>query len=145
MKKSVNIGLCLIPLVFGFLFASAMFYLAVNVTEYSREHYQAKMREKKINFNVLRNDGTTKTRPKPGKTWRETIEDYEFQILVIALPLLVFGLGLASITVGTLPERNPLGLSDLMRRGVLAMACLMVISPAILLLYIWTLRIGLIG
>ncbi len=159
-KNNFSSWLCLIPLAVGFLFAALMFYFAVISTENARRHYQAKKMQESIQGISKINgmpqmprfpgDKSTPTptpipTPKPEKDWRKKIGDYEVGHPMMALPALIFGLWLASIAFGTLPARNPLGLSDLTRRCLLAMICSFVLSPAILILYIWALRIGLIG
>ncbi len=156
-KNNSGFWLCLIPLFVGFLFAALMFYFAIISTENARRHYQAKKLLENIQgivqpINIPKPswDKTTPTptptpTPKPEKDWRKKIRDYEISSPMLAVPVLIFGLYLAFITVGTLPARNPFGLSDLLRRSVLAMACSFLISPALLLLYLWALRIGLIG
>ncbi|MCY7347812.1 MAG: hypothetical protein LH614_16560 [Pyrinomonadaceae bacterium] len=156
-KNDFSFWLCLIPLAVGFLFAALMLFLAVISTENSRRHYQAKRLLENIQGIVQPIiipkpswDKTTPTptptpTPKPKKDWRKKIGDYEIGAPMLAVPALIFGLYLAFVTVGTLPARNPLGLSGLMRRSILAMACSFLISPALLLLYLWALRMGLIG
>jgi len=160
MKKETNVWLCLIPLFIGFLFAALMFYFAFISTENARRHYQAKRLEKSIQGISQQSampkmpDFTNSKRtpiptpiptPKPEKDWRKNVGDYEIGSPMLALPALIFGLWLASIAFGTLPARKPLGLSDLTRCSLLVMICSFVISPALLLLYLWALRIGWIG
>ena len=153
-KKETNIWLCLIPLFVGFLFAAMMFYFAFISTENASRHYQAKRLEKSIQgisqqsampkMPDFMNSKSTPTptptpMPKPERDWRKKVGDYEIGTPMLALPALIFGLWLASIAFGTLPARNPLGLSDLTRRSLLVTICSFVISPALLLLYLWAL------
>jgi len=139
-------------------FRALMFYFAFISTENARRHYQAKKLEKSIqgisqqsampkmpDFTNSKRTPTPTPMPKPEKDWRKNVGDYEIGSPMLALPALIFGLWLASIAFGTLPARNPLGLSDLTRRSILAMTCSFVISPALLILYIWALRMGFIG
>jgi len=159
-KTNFSSWICLIPLGIGFLFAALMFYFAVISTEKARNHYQAKKLQESIQgisqINVMPKmpafpgDKSTPTptpvpTPKPEKDWRKKLGDYEIGSPMLALPFLLFGLWLASVAFGTLPARNPFGLSDLLRRSILLMVCSFVISPALLLLYLWALRIGWIG
>lgn len=121
-----------------------MISFAVSLTESSRNHYQEKQRWSKVDFSFIKvGENSPTQQPKRGKTWGETFDFYEIQILIIALPLIVFGLGLTRVTLGTLPERNPLGLTGFARRGFLGTICLIILSTGIFLLYIWTLRVGL--
>jgi hypothetical protein len=144
--KKIHAGdfIGLIPFAFGLVFAAGMIFLAVNLTENSREHYQTKKQWSKVDFSSITISGKSQAqKPKRERTWSETFKFYEIQILIIALPLIITGLGLMSVTLGTLPERNPLGLTDLARRGFLGMVCLILLSTGIFLIYIWTLRVGL--
>lgn len=133
----------LIALIFGLVFAAGMFFLAVSLTEKSRDHYQKKLQLSKIDFSsisVIGND--SKPKPPREKSLGETLKFYEIQFLMIVFPLLLFGFALTRLALETLPERNPFQLSDFARRGVLGMVCLILLSTAFSLLYIWFLRIG---
>lgn len=136
--------LFLIPLVVGFLFAVLMVYLGVISTEKARDHYRSKKVEVSIQ-KMMRsiNPGNTQP-PVKEKNW---FLKYEVQLLVFALPLAIVGFRLVwmAIVSGELPDRNPLGLSDSMRRSLLAMVSLFILSPAFLLAYIWALRVGVIA
>lgn len=135
----------LIPLACGLIFAAGMFFLAFSLTERSREHYQKKLQWSKVDFSSIINiGGDSKPKSEREKTLSETIGFYEIQFPIIALPLFFFGFGLSKIALGILPERNPLGLSDFARRGCLGMVCLILLSTGIFLMYIWTLRVGLL-
>jgi hypothetical protein len=71
---------------------------------------------------------------------------YEVQLLLVAIPLVFLGVSFLLTVIGRrpLPERNPFHLHDSLRRSVLAMVCSFILSPGLLILYIWALRVGLI-
>ncbi len=154
-RKRANVWLCLIPLIIGFLFATLMFYFAVISTKKARNHYKAgKLAESvqklgQIDFSPEWMKDENKPTPTPTplkeKNWREYFTEYEPLTPLFILPFLVFGLYLSSMIFTSLPDHNPFDLSDLMRRSFLAMICSFALSPAILILYLWALRIGLIG
>ena len=153
-KKEINVRLCLIPLFISLFFAALMVYFAFISSEKARRHYQAKKMERSIrginqtkmpDFMNGKGTPTSTPTPIPDRDWRKKVGDYEIGTPMLALPALIFGLWLAYIVFGTSPARNPLGSSDLTRRSFLIMICSFVISPALLLLYLWALRIGWIG
>lgn len=143
-RNSTALPIHLIPLVVGLLFAAGMLFLAVISTEKARNHYKSQETEASIR-KMMRsiNPGNVQP-PVKEKHW---FVKYEVQLLLYALPLIIIGLHLTSMAIGSgrLPERNPLGLSDSMRRSLLLMVCSFILSPAMLLTYIWALRVGLIG
>jgi hypothetical protein len=141
--KKIQVGnfIGLIPFAFGLMFAAGMIFFAFTLTESSRQHYQTKKEWSKVDFSAITIGGKASQKVKREKTWSETFDFYEIQFLILALPLFIFGSGLTRITFGTLPERNPLELSDFARRGFLGMVCLILLSTGIFLIYIWNLRV----
>jgi hypothetical protein len=145
--------LYLIPLVVGLLFAGLMVFFGVISTEKARNHYRAnKLVEALQKFGPPRINasGTNRTfdPPKiPSVKKRSWYVKYEVRILLMAVPLAIFGLSFVPMAIGVRPPpaRNPLNLDDSMRRSVLFMICSFLLSPACFLLYIWALRVGLIG
>ena len=144
--KKIQVGdfIGLIPLTFGLVFAAGMIFFTFTLTESSRQHYQTKKEWSKVDFSAITFGGKASQKVKREKTWSETFDFYEIQFLILALPLIIFGSVLTTITFGTLPERNPLGLTDLARRGFLGTVCLILLSTGLFILYIWSLRVGLL-
>lgn len=159
--------LALIPLGIGLLFAVWMIYLASISSEKARDHYRGKRFQEifenvkppevtKIDFPKLPefpDDKTTPTptptpkpspTPKPEKDWREKFEDYEIEYPLKALPVLLFGFALAFAAFRKFPARNSDNPTLSMASSLLMMCSSSAVSFALLILYLWALRIGLI-
>jgi len=144
--------LYLIPLVVGLLFAGLMILLGIISTEQARNHYKANRLEeavRKLGQIRIETPGMSRTSPppQPSVKKRSWYVRYEIRILILAVPFGLIGLSFVPMVIGvrSLPARNTLNLDDAMRRSLLFMICLFILSPASLLLYIWALRVGLIG
>jgi hypothetical protein len=153
MKKSnpSNLFLILSPITFGILFSILMIFLGVISTQKARDHYRSKklMRSIQQIGRIRLGPGGLVNSPEPPaaapvkrKNW---FTEYELRYPLMVLPLFIVGFSLVRLLFGSLPERNPFSVSDSMRRSLLAMVCLLLLSPAFLILYLWSLRVGLIG
>jgi hypothetical protein len=164
-KNEIGGSICLIPLAIGVFFVLMMIFFAVISTEKAREHYQAKKLQESIHQvsqikigssnpairmleNSSRSPDTTPT-PTPAreKTLFEQMDYYEIYFPITALGATIFGLRLFGLVIGIYKVRNRsfTAKTPLFLRNVWAMFALMCFSFALLLLYIWALRIGLIG
>ena len=83
----------------------------------------------------------------PNKSWLETMKNYETGYLIAVIPLLAISWQLISLTLGFKePKQKPyLKMNWKLRKSLLAMIPSFILSPALLILYIWALRVGLIG
>ena len=161
--------LSLIPPGIGILFAALMVYLGVVSSEKARDHYRGKRFQEifekvkapevpKIDFPKLpelSGDKTTPTptamptpkpspTPKPETNWREKMEDYEIEYPLEALPVLLFGLALAFAAFRKFPARSSENPTFSMASSLLIMCSFFAVSFALLILYLWALRIGLL-
>ena len=158
--------LSLIPLGFGLLFILLMIYLGFISTEGARRHYQGKKIQKdieglnQIDFTpkmpVFPNDNRPVTptptpkptpKPTPERSWRQKFSDYEIRLLLPLLPLLLVGLEFSGLAIGLLElkRKKPGYKNPLILKSFFAMVACITLSFPLLLLYIWALRMGLIG
>ncbi|HRH42914.1 MAG TPA: hypothetical protein PKY82_14895 [Pyrinomonadaceae bacterium] len=161
-KNNLSSRLCLIPLGIAVLFAMLMLFFAIISTEKAREHFQAKKTQGNIQqmaqkiretpmMPVFPNDKTlTPTpipTPTPQKSLLKQMEYYETGYLIMVAPLLVFGLQMAGLTLGFYQPKlkTYLKIPMKLRKSLFAMLTSFTLTPAILILYIWALRVGLIG
>jgi hypothetical protein len=151
MDRRINILVSVIPLGAALLFAGLMLYFAAISTQPARDHYRSKrltesvqkVAQLRLTPEGMRYDKpASESAPAKQKNW---FAKYELNLPLTALPLMFLGFYLARMIFSRLPDRNPFRVSDLMRRSLLVMVCSFILSPAFLMLYVWSLRIGLIG
>lgn len=151
-----------IPLLIAVLFAAVMFYLAVISTDRASGHYKWRVVQKNIESisakklanlpNFPFSEATPTPTPTPIPTpadFREKFTEfsakYDPSFLFMFITLLMPGVVFFRSAVGgvSLPKVNPL--HDSLRRDVFIMLASFFLSPAFYFLYVWTLRVGLIG
>ena len=138
--------LCLTFLFIGFLFAALMFYVGIIGGENARKEYRETRSMQKIQQFALsqKNDksGSTQIPEKKESRVGKFLTDYEPFYIFGIIPLLLIGFSLTKISFTSLPNNNPLNMSDLTRRCGVLMCASFFISPGLLLLYIWMIKVG---
>jgi hypothetical protein len=159
--KKIPIWLSQLPLIFGLLFVCLMIVVAVISTEKARNHYQGKKIQEAVSnipkakdlapkIDIFKDKTPTPTpipTPKPEKSWTEKIGEYEIYFVIVALPVFFLGLKFAGLSLGVLRLKN----KDLQYQTPLilinfyAMVACICLSFSLVILYLWALRVGLIG
>jgi hypothetical protein len=128
-----------------------MLFFAIISTEKARNHYKGnklaesvqKLRPVRINVPGMNRTDPLPPPPVKKKNW---FVKYELRLPLLAVPLIIVGMNFGLMAIrGQFPERNSFHVDDSIRRSLLVMVCSFILSPGLLILYIWALRVGLIG
>ncbi len=138
--------MCLTFLMIGILFAALMFYVGMIGTENARKEYRETRSMQKIQEFGLsqKNDNSENTQIPEKKESRveKFLAEYEPFYIFWIIVLLFIGFSLIKFSFISMPKNNPLNMSDLTRRSLVLMCATFFLSPGFLLLYIWTIKVG---
>jgi hypothetical protein len=117
-------------------------------TEKARKEYRETRSNQKIQQFALSlkndNSGSTQIPEKKESRVGKFLTDYEPVLIFWIIVLLFIGFSLIKFSFTSLPKNNPLNMSDLTRRSLVLMCASFFLSPGLLLLYIWKIKVGIL-